>query len=243
MRRALVIFRKELKDTVRDRRTLVVMVLVPILLMPLILVGSVKLQEMSTRSQAEDVVQLMVSGGENAPGLVAVLADNDIIEVIESPGDAVEMLKDGTIDARLVIPDDFMDSIESELMVLLDLEINSTHGNSVASVDKVRLALDVYSEKLVEMRLAELEVPADVLNGVEAVPKDTATQKEKRRDLPGIPAPHVPGDLRHDRRDVHSHGHLRRREGAEDPGGPADDAGFAHRDRLGQIPGRGHGLR
>jgi sodium transport system permease protein len=179
LKRALVIFRKELKDTVRDRRTLVVMVLVPILLMPLILVGSVKLQEMSTRSQAEDVVQLMVGGGENAPGLVAVLADNDIIEVIESPGDAVEMLSDGSIDAQLVIPGDFTESIESEQMVLLDLEINSTHANSAASVDKVKLALDDYSEKLVELRLADLEVSADVLNGVEAEPKDTATQKEK----------------------------------------------------------------
>ncbi len=67
MNRALVILRKELKDTIRDRRTLVVMVLVPIILMPLILVASVKLSEWSSRSQAEDVVQLMVSGAEYAP--------------------------------------------------------------------------------------------------------------------------------------------------------------------------------
>ena len=87
-----------MKDTIRDRRTLVVMVLIPIVLMPLILVASVKLTEWSSRSQAEDVVQLMVSGAEYAPLLVNRLSADERIEVLDIPGDAADLLGDGEID-------------------------------------------------------------------------------------------------------------------------------------------------
>lgn len=179
MKRALIIFRKELKDTVRDRRTLMVMVLVPIVLMPIILVGSVRVQEWSSRSQAEDVVQLMVSGGENAEELTAMLDAKNNIEVVKGPGDPVEMLKDGIIDARLEIPDDFVERLESFQNVSLRLEVNSTRGNSAASVDKVKLALAAYGDMVIAGRLAGRGFSTSILNGVEAVPEDTATEKEK----------------------------------------------------------------
>jgi sodium transport system permease protein len=179
MRRALVIFRKEMKDTMRDRRTLVVMVLVPILLMPLILVASVKLAEWSSRSQSEDVVQLMVSGGEYAPLLVTWLSADERIEVFQEQGDAAILLKEGAIDGNLIIPEDFMSGIYTGREVRVGLEINSTRGNSAASVDKVKSAVAAYSELVVADRLEAMGLTTEVLNGVEVEAEDTATAEEK----------------------------------------------------------------
>jgi sodium transport system permease protein len=179
MNRALVIFRKEMKDTMRDRRTLVVMVLVPILLMPLILVASVKLAEWSSRSQSEDVVQLMVSGAENAPLLVNRLSADERIEVLQDQGDATILLKDGAIDGNLIIPEDFMGRINTGREVRVGLEINSTRGNSAASVDKVKSAVAAYSELVVANRLEAMDLTSDVLNGVDVEAADTATAEEK----------------------------------------------------------------
>lgn len=179
MKRALVIFRKEMKDTIRDRRTLVVMVLIPIVLMPLILVASVKLTEWTSRSQAEDVVQLTVSGAEYAPFLVNRLSADERIEVLDIPGDAADLLKDGEIDGNLIIPSDFMERINSDRVVQLELEVNSTIGNSSAAVDKIKSDVTGYSELVVTNRLEAMDLTTDVLNGVEVKEEDTATAEEK----------------------------------------------------------------
>ncbi|MDD3719495.1 MAG: ABC transporter permease [Actinomycetota bacterium] len=179
MRRSLVILRKELKDTVRDRRTLVTMVLVPVLLMPLILIGTVKLQEWSMRSHAEDVVELAVTGAEYAPGLMDKLASDGKIEVAGASGDAVAMLKDGEIDGHLIIPSDFEERIVAGEGSAVTMQANSTKDNSAAAVDKVALIVDDYSEDVVAERLRDLELDTGVLNGVVLVPEDTATEKEK----------------------------------------------------------------
>lgn len=179
MKRAMVILRKELKDTVRDRRTLMVMVLVPIVVMPLILIASVKLSEWSSRSQAEDVVQLMVAGDVNAPLLVRKLAVDDRIEVIGVSGDPEEGLDQGTIDAFLEIPDDFMKKLNNEESVDLKLLVDSTSADSAAAVDKVRVVIEEYNDGVIAERLESQNLTTEVLNGVVVDPVDTATGKKK----------------------------------------------------------------
>jgi sodium transport system permease protein len=59
------------------------------------------------------------------------------------------------------------------------LEINSTRGNSAASVDKVKSAVAAYSELVVADRLEAMGLTTEVLNGVEVEAEDTATAEEK----------------------------------------------------------------
>ncbi len=51
----MTIFRKELIDTIRDRRTLITMIVIPILLFP-VLIGIVSRLTMSQIQQAEEEV-------------------------------------------------------------------------------------------------------------------------------------------------------------------------------------------
>ncbi len=102
-----------------------------------------------------------------------------MIEMVEASGDADARLKDGGIDAHLIVPEDFMDGINSGRVIRVDLEVNSTMGNSQAAVDKIKSAVTGYSELVVSSRLEAMGTTTDVLNGVEVEEKDTATAEEK----------------------------------------------------------------
>jgi sodium transport system permease protein len=178
VKRAMTILKKELKDSIRDRRTLVVMVLVPILLMPLVLVGSIKLQEWSAHSAASSVAHVMVSGAENAPALARELDDAKLVEVVKKGGDPVDLLKQGEIDAYLVIPQGFEQGVAAGGQVSLVLKINSTKDNSSGAADKVRPVVNEYSNRVIARRLESLGASTAVLNRVEVQAEDTATKKE-----------------------------------------------------------------
>ncbi len=178
MKRTWTILAKELRDTIRDRRTLMAMVLAPIILMPLILVGSVKLQEWSQRSEASHVVRLNVTGRAGAPELVKWLEDDKMIETA-SASEPDEALREGKIDASLSIPDDFERQLAAEKPIELDLRVNSTKRNSASSVDKVELSVKGYSESVVALRLENEQVEKSVLSGIDIRARDIATEKEK----------------------------------------------------------------
>ena len=54
----LSIFKKELIDVLRDRRTLMFMVVIPILITPLLVIGSIKFQEYQNKKSEEKILNL-----------------------------------------------------------------------------------------------------------------------------------------------------------------------------------------
>ena len=80
----LVIWFKELLDTLRDRRTLVAMIIAPMLLTPLLVVLPLRLLEEQRRAQENAVVKVAVAGAEHAPALIESLRASRKVEVIEA---------------------------------------------------------------------------------------------------------------------------------------------------------------
>ena len=62
-----VVYRKELTDSLRDRRTVMSMVLVPILLMPLLTIGAGVLAALLFGRAMQETPTVMVLGGEDSP--------------------------------------------------------------------------------------------------------------------------------------------------------------------------------
>src|SRR3990172_6306056 len=68
-----VVYRKELIDSLRDRRTVVSMIAVPILLMPLLTVGLGVLSVVLWGRAMQEIPEVMVLGGQDSPGVGAAL--------------------------------------------------------------------------------------------------------------------------------------------------------------------------
>ena len=74
----VTVWRKELRDFLRDRRTLIFTLLVGPLIYPLLMLGVGKLTQMRTETQLEKPLDIRVVGQQRAPNLVAWLAGQGI---------------------------------------------------------------------------------------------------------------------------------------------------------------------
>ena len=73
MKAMLIVWLKELRELVRDRRTLMLSLLMGPLLAPLLVIGMAKLGESKARDQLEKPLSVAIVGAEHAPNLVAWL--------------------------------------------------------------------------------------------------------------------------------------------------------------------------
>ena len=82
MRRIGIIFRKELKDMLRDRRTIFFMIVFPILIIPLLIGGIPKIMTGIMKEKMTEEISIAIIGKENSPDLMSVIAGVDSIELV-----------------------------------------------------------------------------------------------------------------------------------------------------------------
>ncbi len=98
-----IVFLKELKETIRDRRTLLVMVVVPVLLYPALMIASEQLALFGIRQLEREPAKVGVVGSGDAPELDRFLEGSDEIERVRPLGmEPTESVRSGAVDAVAV---------------------------------------------------------------------------------------------------------------------------------------------
>ncbi len=158
----LVIWFKELLDTLRDRRTLVAMVIAPILLTPLLVVLPQKLLADQRQAQENAVVKVAVAGAEHAPALIESLRASRKVEVIEAsnPEEAIRARR-ATI--GLIIPEGFEASLAEGKIPDVTLLSDQSKFTQGLQASRVEILVRAYSQTIVAQRLAARGVDVGML--------------------------------------------------------------------------------
>lgn len=151
---------KEIKELLRDRKTLFFMVALPILVFPL-LIGVVMFFAGKAVDKAENkVLDYAVVGAQYAPALVEDLAASDLFNqvMIDEGEDIAAFVKSEQADFVLVIPDNFSEDALQSGQIELSLYLNDAGLNMVRRrLDKI---VDVYAERSQQKAFALLELDA-----------------------------------------------------------------------------------
>jgi len=102
-----IVYRKELTDSLRDRRTVISMVAVPLLLMPLITIGGGVLLIRQVGQAEQEVPKVMVLGGEDSPNVRAEIEKLTDVQIVPSKPDYSEEISNKEIRAAVEIPNGF----------------------------------------------------------------------------------------------------------------------------------------
>ena len=98
------VYRKELRDSLRDRRTLISMIVVPTLMIPgIMLVAGVVSYKMVNKARQE-VPAVMVLGGDDSPVLRAALAANPKLHLVRTAADWKQQISDKQLRVAVEIP-------------------------------------------------------------------------------------------------------------------------------------------
>lgn len=182
MNNILTIFFKEIKDTIRDRRTLLSMIVLPMVLMPLFIVGMGKFVEYQEKKSAEEIVRIGIVNKGGAENLINFIKQSGKIEAIESDSfgekELSEAVKSGNIDLGIIIPENFEELIYSKTPVQLKAIRKSTSGKSGNALSRINLAIANFNEEILKERFLEKGVDQKILSGVSILPEDVVSEEE-----------------------------------------------------------------
>ena len=153
------VFFKEMKDVLRDRKTLLLMIVLPIVVVPLLLnllIGFVIKKEQEAKTE---VLEYVVFGDEFAPELAKTfVAANGFKKVaLGSPDELVAAIREDRIDFGLVIPEKTAAQLSGQEQASIELHFdNASMGSKVE--DRVQDLVEKYNDGLTAARLAKLGV-------------------------------------------------------------------------------------
>ncbi|HET6932694.1 MAG TPA: ABC transporter permease [Candidatus Acidoferrum sp.] len=157
------VYRKELTEALRDRRTLISTMLVPLLLFPLLSVGFGALAFTLLKKAEEEIPKVMVLGGADSPGVLAALGASKKMEVLPATPDWKDKIINKEIRAAIAIPGGFEASLAQQNPLTIEIYKYEGELKSSISAATVEKNLKDYRDKVVESRLDANHVPASVL--------------------------------------------------------------------------------
>ena len=107
------IYAKEFTDSVRDRRALASMIVLPTVVMPLLIFGFAKTASVIISKAREEVPRIMVVGGADSPGILAELKGSGRFRVERASPDWRILVSDKKVRAAVEIPAGFEKALES----------------------------------------------------------------------------------------------------------------------------------
>jgi sodium transport system permease protein len=149
----LIVFRKELKDLSRDRRTMTNILVLGALLGPVLAMGLLMLTMKMVADEAEKTIRLPVQGAQYAPVLLDYLAYSRI-QVDEPVADPAAAVRSQEVEAVLVIPPDFGERLREGRPA--ELTLLSDHSRTRARIARSRIesAIQSYSSAIGSLRLS-----------------------------------------------------------------------------------------
>lgn len=150
MRRTLTIAAKEIVDTLRDRRTLLVTFATAALAGPIFLMLIFNMMARQTE-RARDLV-LPVAGGEHASALVAFLA-REQVRVVPAPADYEALVRAGDLDVVLVVDPAFKEDVRAGKAGIVRLVYDRSRDRARASIEQAESLLRAYGAQWGRMRL------------------------------------------------------------------------------------------
>lgn len=174
------VWMRELLDTVRDRRTLFTMVLLPIILMPVMLsIGPIVM--MREEEEAREAVPVAsVIGGEHVADLVAQMERDGRWEVQSIPvgGNDAELekrLEEGEFDLVVYVGENAAERLADEQPVSVEVAYAMGKNRSVQALERFEFLLNAYGDDLVSARLEARGLAPELIRPFEITERRNVT--------------------------------------------------------------------
>jgi len=175
----LTVLRKELLDISRDRRTLLLSLLLAPLLYPILILGMGALAESRVKTQIEKPLDIPTINAQAAPNLIAFLKAQGL-NAVAAPDDLTAALRSQDIDVALRISDDYAKDWREGRPALVEVLRDTTRRDADIPTTRLQVALGAYGQQVGALRLLARGIDAQVARPVDIGLQDLATADAKR---------------------------------------------------------------
>lgn len=169
-----VVYRKELREWLRDRRTLISTVIVPLLLFPVIILGFTYLAVTLVGKAQKEVPKIMILGGEDSPMVVDALQRIKTVQIVPYAADWKNRISEKEIRAAVDIPAGFQRALEKNEEKTVKIYFYEGEIKSSFGAEHIEKSLKDYRDQVVKERLAAKSIAASVLTPFEIKQENVA---------------------------------------------------------------------
>ena len=184
LRAVLTVYVKEMIDALRDRRTLMTVLVSSVLLGPLVLLAlSAVVASLEARAEQREVY---VAGIDNAPSLRNYF-ERQTYTVKAAPADYEARLRQATFtDPVVVVLPDFEAALRRGDVPLVEVVSDSANQRSASSAARIARLLAGYSRERATLQLALRGVSIDLLEPLQVEDRDLASTQTRATQITGM---------------------------------------------------------
>jgi sodium transport system permease protein len=176
LRQVRVVFWKEVKDSARDRRAILAIVL-GVLVGPAVIAFMV--DRLADRERQAEQVRIPIVGAEYAPAFVDWLRIQAGVEIAPGPTDPERSVRDGVDDLVVIIPKEFASRFRASRSAVVRVVSDGSRDSVQPQVRRVMQLLQQYSSEIGAFRLVVRGVSPEVVNTLRVEPIEVSTAQQR----------------------------------------------------------------
>ncbi|HEY0180987.1 MAG TPA: ABC transporter permease [Dokdonella sp.] len=182
MRAALTVFWKEVRENLRDRRTLLNTLLTGPLFAPLVFVLVINAAITREIDKADQPLPVPVVGAEHAPNLIAALKQ-DGVRVVPAPADPERAVREQDADLVLRVPANYAEAWRKGEPAQVELIYDASQRDAQGSVARLRALLENYARRSGALRLVARGLSPAVIRPLAIAERDQSTAQSRSGTL------------------------------------------------------------
>ena len=188
----LIILIKELTDMIRDRRTIFMMVVMPLVVIPLLATTAIKLTQSQIEKAKDKELKVAVIGETAAPELFKRLSkeENFFLVTMTNADSARAMTAEQRLDGVVIIPQDFSEFVEGDKQATIRLIFKSSESLNAAR-RRIEAIIDQYDREIVNERIGRLQLDETLFDAIAIEREDVASTEEKFAENAGGFLPYI----------------------------------------------------
>lgn len=181
------VFKKEVVDNFRDRRTMLSALFGP-LFGPILFVAIMTMSLSRAISSGDDGIELPVVNADAAPALMAFLAQENI-QASQGPADraaAITAVQSDEQDFVLVIPNDFSEQLRSGEPARIEVVVDESNSQASPKASRVRRLVNAWGNHVGALRLTARGIDPSIADAIRVESIDTSTPSGRSAVILGM---------------------------------------------------------
>ena len=180
LRQIAIVARKEIKDSLRDRRALWSIVF-SVSIGPVII--GFMMNRVADRQREAEHVRVPVVGMQYAPALVEWLRQQSGVEIVQGPANPEEAVRNQEEELTIIVPENFAEKFTQSRPAVLQIVADSSRNDARPTVERVRRLLQQYGAEIGSLRLIARGVSPAAARPVDIEDIEVSTAQQRAAQI------------------------------------------------------------
>ena len=193
MSRIFIIFKKELIDTIRDRKAIFFMLVFPLIIFPLLISGVAAIQSSIMQKEQNKILRVAMIGDTFPPPLLELFNEDHTLSITTdyTIKEADSLIRIDSLDIALVITNNFIEKVANNESGIIHLHIKTEDESEKLIKKRITDKIVSYSNKLSKQRLIAFKLTEEFIEPIKIIETDLASAREKLGKTIGGMLPYI----------------------------------------------------